>query len=180
MSALWLALLGITAATALVNGVLWRVLVGPFDVPAYAGTWALVAAWFLFQGTLSAALAAGQPGAKRAVAVGTVVAVVCLVGYVLGLGQPMQAAVAAAARGELPRLDATSIAWHVLNPGRPAFLLHEFFGRSGEAPAGIPAAFMDMMRALLPEEVVWWALAGGVLQSAAAWLVAWAGLKRRR
>lgn len=179
LAALWLALLGITAAVAVVNGVLWRALVGPFDLWTYAGMWALIAAWLLVQGTLSAALAASQPSVKRAVAVGAVVALVCLIGYGLGLAQPFQAALEAAARGELPRLDGSGIAWHVLNPGRPGFLLHEVFGRPGDPPAEIPARLTDAMRAVLPEEVLWWSLAGGILQSAAAWLVAWAALRRR-
>ena len=172
---LWLCLLIGASLVAGVSGLTWQLLVGSFNWAAYAEMWLALIAWLFINSGLSMLLAVGQPGVRRAAAVGAAWAFICLVGLGLGLAQQMSA-VLAMAQGAAPNLGFADWLWLALNPGRAALFLHYALG--GEI-SSVPAELLAALRAVVTSQTVWWTLAGGAAQTALAWLCAWGWLKRK-
>jgi hypothetical protein len=78
---LWLSLFAGLVLAALVDGGVWRLMIGPFNVRFYVEMWLVNAALVVFiNAGLSMLLAAGQPTTRRAIVVGGVVILLSLVG----------------------------------------------------------------------------------------------------
>ncbi|MBN2548210.1 MAG: ABC transporter permease subunit [Anaerolineales bacterium] len=152
----WAGSIGALAAAMTATGIIWWLMVGPFDLGLYAQEWVVGAMPLaVLNGGLSALLASGQPDGRRGVLVGIGVAVsslLCLIASPLLEGT----------RG-VTLLD-------YANPGRPAIFLYYF--QSVNAPGvnriGTPVTMNDVLLTILV----------GGLEILLAWLIGWYWLRR--
>jgi ABC-type transport system involved in multi-copper enzyme maturation permease subunit len=141
---------GLVLAMAVVGAAMW-VLIGPYHLDQFAGTW-LAFGWGigLINSGLSLLLAAGQPTRRRAIIIGVVFAALCLLANIslIGRSEPL---------------------WNLLSPGRHAISLHFML-----------EAWRDqVMTQIAPTADVLWSLLGGVIEIAVVWMVVWAWMRRR-
>ena len=161
---LWVNLLVCIGLAALVSGLTWWLVVGPFDVGRFLTIWFLGAAGLsLINAGSSMLLAAGQPDTRRAVLVGIGYAFICLVGVGLAL---------------VP----VSPLWRSLNPARPAVLLYYAFGWPGLLANAddMTRLAVDYVRQLAGPKDVMASLMVGFGQVAVLWTIVWLWLRRNR
>ncbi len=110
---LWASLLvGVTLA-ALIAGLVWWLVIGPFSLGLFLHLWFIGALGLsLINGSTSLLLAAGQPSSRRALLVAGLYVLLCLIGT-----------------GFIFDVDAGW--WRWLNPARPAVVLYYWFGFPG-------------------------------------------------
>jgi hypothetical protein len=161
---LWLNLLLSLGLAALLTGLAWRFLVGPFNLSLFFDLWGVGAAGLLLinAGT-SLLLAAGQPTSRRAIFVGGAYTFLCLVGL-----------------GFTFSLNITL--WRWFNPARPAVMLYYTLGFPGAAARSeeFGQALLAFVQQVASREAVLASLAAGLLQVGLLWLVVWQGLKWRQ
>jgi ABC-type transport system involved in multi-copper enzyme maturation permease subunit len=141
---------GLVLAMVVVGAGMW-VLIGPYHLAQFAGTW-LAFGWGigLINSGLSLLLAAGQPTRRRAIISGVVFAALCLFANVslIGLSGPL---------------------WNLLSPGRQAISIHFML-----------EAWRDQVTTqIAPTADVLWALLGGVLEVVVVWAIVWAWMRRK-
>ena len=127
------------------------VLIGPYHLAQFAGTW-LAFSWGigLINSGLSLLLAAGQPTRRRAIIIGVVFAALCLFANISLIGQ-------------------SDPLWNLLSPGRQAISIHFML-----------EAWRDqVMTQIAPTADVLWSLLGGVIEIAVVWTIVWAWMRRR-
>jgi hypothetical protein len=159
---LWLNLLLSLGLAALLTGLAWWFLVGPFNLRLFLDLWAIGAAGLLLinAGT-SLLLAAGQPNNRRAILVGGAYTFLCLMGlsFTFSLNDNL---------------------WRWFNPARPALILYYLLGFPGAAARSdeFGQAMLAFVQQVAGREAVLGSLAAGLLQVGLLWLIVWQGLKR--
>jgi ABC-type transport system involved in multi-copper enzyme maturation permease subunit len=160
----WLSLLVAVGLTAALTGILWWILVGPFNVLLFWDVWFVGATLLMFINSGSSLLlAAGQPSTRRAIAVGGLYALLCLVGLGVSFA-----------------VDADW--WRWLNPARPAVMLYYVIGFPG-ATLGRDdwdLAIDEFVQQAAAQQDLLFSFGAGLVQVALLWLIMWQWLKRRK
>ena len=152
----WASTLASCLAAALLTGVTWWLVVGPFDLGLYLQEWLFgAAALALLNGGLSAILAAAQPSPRRAVAVGVAVAVASLTWLALS---------------PILRNKAPVSFWDYTNISRPVLFLYFFQSARSIGSTRIGSAVNG-------SDVLWTILVG-LLEIALVGLAMWAWIYR--
>ncbi len=141
---------GLLLSMIVVGAAMW-VLIGPYHIAQFAGTW-LAFGWGigLINSGLSLLLAAGQPTRRRAIIIGVVFAALCLFANISLIGQ-------------------SDPLWNFLSPGRHAISIHFML-----------EAWRDqVMTQIAPTADVLWALLGGAIEIAVVWTIVWAWMRRK-
>jgi pimeloyl-ACP methyl ester carboxylesterase len=160
---LWLSLFAGLVLAALVDGGVWRLMIGPFNVRFYVEMWLVNAALVVFiNAGLSMLLAAGQPTTRRAIVVGGVVILLSLVGMGFAFS------------------DVGWLQW--FNPARPAVHLYYLVGFPGalEGNDEWTRRILTLVQRIANPQTVQLALATGLAQVGIVWLIVWQWLKRRK
>lgn len=160
---LWFGLLIGLSLAALVAGVVWWLMIGPFEVAKYLDLWfvGMLGLTFINAGT-SMLLAAGQPNRRRATLVGSAYAMLCLAG--LGLAFLSRAGW-----------------WRWLNPARPSVMLYYLLAISGtiEGNDDLTRAALEFVQQIASRGEMLRSLTAGLVQLGLVWLVVWQWLKGR-
>jgi hypothetical protein len=112
---LWLSLLAAVGLAALISGLIWWFVIGPFEVSLFLEVWFIgVAMLILINSGSSMLLAAGQSTSHRAIVIAGGYVLLCLAGLVF-------------------IVSATTNPgwWHWLNPARPLAMLYYLLGFPG-------------------------------------------------
>jgi len=161
---LWLSLVTGLGSAALLAGVTWWWLVGPFKLDIYLELWILGATTLaLINSSLSMLFAAGQRTNRRAILVGAAFSLLCLLG--------------------LPLTFVTlGTGWDFFNPARPILLLYYLVGWPG-ATLGITelsGQALHLIRQVVSWERTLLTIGGGIAQVGVAWLIVlWQEMKKK-
>ena len=158
----WLMSLAGLGIGVVLNAIVWRVAVGPFDPRVALQVWLLGALPVaLINSALSVLLASRQATRRRALFVGAAFVMGCAVMLVIGLDQLRTMS------GEIISFGQS------LNPGRPALFLHYMFGIHGAW-----GNFSQSVQAVAPESATV-SILGGALEVAVLWIVVWGWMRWR-
>jgi pimeloyl-ACP methyl ester carboxylesterase/ABC-type transport system involved in multi-copper enzyme maturation permease subunit len=159
---LWLSLLVGVGLAALIAGVVWWLVIGPFKLEIFLDLWLVgVMLLTLINAGLSMLLAAGQPTNRRAILVGGAYVLLCLVG--MGFV-----------------FSADTGWWRWLNPARPALMLYYTLGFPGaiEGNDDLTRAGLEFLRQIASREDVLRSLGAGLVEVGLVGLVVWQWLRR--
>jgi len=161
---LWLGLAAGVGLAALAAGILWRLMVGPFEPVLFIEIWLVGTMLLAFiNGGTSMLLAAGQPTHRRAVLVGGAYILLCLVGL-----------------GYIFSIDTGW--WRWLNPARPAMVIYYTLGFPGAA-AGLDSwtrVGIEILQQTARRSDVFISIGFGLLQVGLLWLIVWQWMERYR
>jgi hypothetical protein len=159
----WLITLAGFLIAIVLNAIVWRVTVGPFELGPTLQVWLVGALSIaLTNSALSVLIASQQPTRRRALFVAAVFVMACALMLITGLEQ-------------LRTLNGEVISFgQSLNLGRAALLLHYLFGLFGAW-----GNFSQSVQAVVPESA-YLSILGGVLEVAALWIVMWLWMRWRK
>lgn len=150
----WLVLITGLGLSAVVNGLVWWWVVGPFDWRWYGTLWVAGALPLaLMNPSLGVLLAAGQPTQRRALLVGVGLTIVCVILQVPGFLMLNQV-------------------WGWINPSRAYLFVYFLVSRT--APDLLTATFLQW----LTPEALGWSIIGGLAQTVAVWIGVWIWMRR--
>jgi ABC-type transport system involved in multi-copper enzyme maturation permease subunit len=159
---LWLSLIVAVTAAALTTGLIWWLIIGPFDLVLFLDLWFVGGLGLcLINAGFSLLLAAPQTTTRRAVLVGAAFSLLCLIGTgLLFAPQPGW--------------------WQWLNPARPAVMLHYMLGLPGVLNRNddLTRAIAALVARIANRQAVFTALGTGLAQVGLIWLMMWQWLKR--
>ena len=159
---LWVNLLGCLIIVMLVNGLAWRLAVGPFDLRLYLQVWLTAALpLLLINASSGLLLAAGQPTTRRALLVGSAYSLLCLLGTTF---------VFSPQRG----------VWQIINPARPALMMYYLIGWSDNLlPPAIASRGAQIIHIITNLQEAHLSLLAGALQVLILSIIVYFQLKRK-
>jgi|GEM_PF-1211744 len=161
---IWLSLLAGLVVAALISGVVWRLMVGPFAIDLFLSLWFVGGLLFvLVNSGTSILLAVGQPTNRWAILVGGAYVLLCLAGL-----------------GFIFSVDIGW--WRWFNPARPAVMLYYLLGFPGalEGSDDWTRAGLEFLQQAANFNDVLLSLGAGLVQVSLLWFVAWQWMKRRK
>jgi hypothetical protein len=113
-------------------GVLWRLLVGPYDLLTYLGLWAVfVMPLVLITPGLAVLLASGQPNRRRGMLAGAAFGLICF--FLMAVSNSV---------------------WMLLNPSRPVLFLY-FFHKGGTTGDALLAVIIGLVEVMVAGIGIW-------------------------
>jgi hypothetical protein len=161
---MWLSLLVGLAVAAVVIGVAWWIVLGPFEVSMYAELWIVACApMALLTSGLVTLLVAAQPGRRRAIMIG----MICTFVIVLSLTVSI-----------MPQREGFTL-WQYAHPARPVLFTYYFLGRWGAEVMSVAPSLWRAIGNLGSAPDVFVTLAVGVLELVVVYAAMWWWLSRQ-
>jgi len=168
---LWASLLVGLGAAGVVTALVWRLVIGPYDLSIFLRLWLVgVVPLALINSGLSMLLAAGQPTTRRAILIGVAFVLVCIVGQAVGLSLFADRVVLSVRENVQPGYSVGDLLWSAMDPGRIALSLYFVIVQPGNA-LGVPSNLVQAVRNTVSFDKVWLSIGGGAVQLALIWLV---------
>ena len=149
----WLSVLAGLAAAMVLTGLVWWAVIGPFDLSLYLQLWLVGAIpLVILNAGLSALLAAGQPGQRRATLVGVAFSIASL----FLLFPPLE------------RMGSITV-WDLINVSRPALFL--YYLQTSQAPGSV------LSDVGVTESHLYLTILAGIVQIILVWLAVWGWMR---